>query len=141
MALADASADGANVIVMNRNPIKKALGPTMVFAKLRSGIVILLVLIGVLLRVVWFARSHGTTLQTATVLTLICSAFGWTFLAIWQVNRGSRKLGLNRSTYAQFLSGPRSNDPDENFLRQWTLQLCCAILAVVLCVLAIALAA
>jgi hypothetical protein len=125
------------VTVMNREPTKKASGP-IVLAEVLSGIVILLLLIIVLLWVVWFARSHHTMVPTTTGLALICFAFGWTFLSMWQVNRGCRKLGLTRSTYAQFLSGPRSDDQDERFLWQWTLQFCCAILAIVFCALAFA---
>jgi hypothetical protein len=63
---------------------------------------------------------------------------------MWQLQRGSRKLGWNRSNrtnYTQLLSGPPPDDPDLLSLWRWTLQFCYAILAVVLCMLAIGFAA
>jgi len=48
-----------------------------------------------------------------------------------------RKLGWNRRNYTQFLAGPRPSDGDELVVWRWTFQLCYALLAVVLCVLAI----
>jgi len=62
---------------------------------------------------------------------------------MWRVVRGCQKLGWKRSNYTRFLSGPRPTDtgePDELVIWRWTLQLCYALLAVVLCVLAIVLA-
>ena len=107
-------------------------------AKASSGLTILLGFAGVLLSVVWFVRAHHATIPDNVVLTLICFSFGWTYLAMWKVGRGCRKLGWNRSNYTQFISGPRPADPDELVIWRWTFQLCYAILAVVLCVLAIA---
>ena len=100
----------------------------------------LLGFVAVLCYVVWFARAHYTTIPGALVLTLTCFSFAWTFLSVWQVHRGGRKLGWDRSHYAQFLASPAIDDPDLFFLCRWTLQLCYAALAVVLCMLAIAFA-
>jgi len=98
---------------------------------------VLLGFAAVLLLVSWFYRAHHATVPDNVVLTLVCFSFGWTYLAIWRVSRGCRKLGWSRSNYTQFLSDPRSADPDELAIWRWTLQLCYAILALVLCLLAI----
>jgi hypothetical protein len=48
-----------------------------------------------------------------------------------------RRLGWNRSNMTKLLTGSRPDDPDELFIWQWTLQLCFAIVSVVLCVVAL----
>jgi hypothetical protein len=98
---------------------------------------VLLAFAAVLLFVVWFARSHKATIPDNVALTLVCFSFAWGYLAMWRVVRGCRKLGWKRSNYTRFLSGPRPGDPDELVIWRWTFQLCYALLAAVLCVLAI----
>jgi hypothetical protein len=118
--------------------------PTGILATAPWGLAALLGFVAVLCSVVWFARAHYTTIPFAVVLTLTCFSFGWTFLCIWQLQRGGRKLGWkrsNRTNYTQLLSGPPPDDPDLLFLWRWTLQLLYATLAVVLCMLAIVFAA
>ena len=106
-------------------------------AKLSSGFAVLLGFATVLSSVVWLSRVHHATIPDAVCQTLICFSFGWAYLAIWKVHRGCRKLGWDRSHYTLMLSGPRPDDPDVLLIWQWTLQLCYAVLAVVLCVLAL----
>lgn len=125
---------------MDREPIKKIAGAAGTLANARSGLPVLTGFIVVLCSVVWFARAHDAAMPAAAVLSLICFSFGWTFLSICQVLRGGRKLGGNRSNYTQLLSGSPPDDPDMLFVWRWTLQCCYAILAVVLCVIAIAFA-
>jgi hypothetical protein len=86
-------------------------------------------------------RKSEVTVPDAVCLALICFSFGWAYLAMWRVYRGCSKLGWSRANYTQFLSDPRSDDPDELLIWRWTLQLCFAVLAIVLCVLACAFAA
>jgi hypothetical protein len=74
-------------------------------------------------------------------MTLFCLPLAWVYLSTWNVVRGFRKLGWTRTNYTQFLSDPRSRDVDELFVWRWTVQLCLSLLAVVLCVLALALTA
>jgi hypothetical protein len=129
---------------MDGDPNKNARGPIRILATAPWGLTVLLGYVAVLCSVVWFARVHYTTIPDAVFLTLICLSFAWTFLSIWQLQRGGRKLGWNRSNrtnYAQLLSGPPPDDPDLLFLWRWTLQLCYAVLAGVLCILAITFAA
>jgi hypothetical protein len=110
----------------------------MKIAKPPSGLTVLLGFVAVLLFLAWLYPAHHAMMPDNAALTLVCFSFGWTFLAMWQVSRGCRKLGWKRSNYTQFLSGPRPADPDELAIWRWTFQLCCAILALVLCVLTIA---
>lgn len=129
---------------MDDDPNKNAPRSTWILARDPRGLGILLGFVGVLCSVVWLARAHYRTIPDAVFLTLTCFSFGWTFLSIWQLQRGGRKLGWNRSNrsnYTRLLSGPPPDDPDLLFLWRWTLQFCYAILAVILSMLAIALAA
>jgi hypothetical protein len=92
----------------------------------------------VLLFIVWSARSHKASIPDSVAPTLVCFSFAWAYLAMWRVARGCRKLGWNRSNYTQFLlAGLRPGDGDELVVWRWTFHLCYALLAVVLCVLAI----
>jgi hypothetical protein len=103
----------------------------------RSGLAILAGYVAILLLLFWIARAHRMEIPDAVGLAIICFSFGWTYLAIWKLLRGGRKLGWNRSNLTKLLTGPRPDDPDELFIWQWTLQLCCAILSVVVCVAAL----
>ena len=103
-----------------------------------SGLTVLIGYVLVLLFIVLIARAHSTEIPDAVVLAMICFSFGWTALANWKLVRGGRKLGWNRSNVTKLLTGPRPDDPDELFIWQWTLQLCCASLSVVVCVAALA---
>jgi hypothetical protein len=107
----------------------------------RSGLAVLVGFVAILLFLSWNARAHRTEIPDAVVLATICFSFGWVYLALWELDRGRRRLGWNRSNMTKLLTGPRPDDPDELFIWQWTLQLCCAILSVLLCVVALTLAA
>ena len=104
----------------------------------RSGLAVLVGFVAILLFLSWNARAHRTEIPDAVGLAMICFAFGWSYLAIWKLVRGGRRLGWNRSNLTKLLTGPRPDDPDELFIWQWTLQLCCASLSLVVCVLALA---
>ena len=129
---------------VEQEPNKNTSRSTGILAQAPWGLAVLLGFVTVLCSVVWLARAREATIPDAVFLTLICFSFGWTGLSIWQLQRGGRKLGWNRSNrpnYTQLLSGPPPDDPDLLFLWRWTLQLCYASLAVVLCILAVAFAA
>jgi hypothetical protein len=83
------------------------------------------------------ARAQRTEIPDAVGLAMIGFSFGWTGVANWKLVRGGRRLGWNRSNMTKLLTGSRPDDPDELFIWQWTLQLCCAISSVVLCVVAL----
>ena len=117
---------------------------TGILAHAPRGLAVLVGFATVVCSVVWFARAREATIPNAVFLTLICFSFGWAALSMLLVVRGGRKLGWNRSNrsnYIQLLSGPPPDDPDLLFLWRWTLQLLYAILAAVLCLVAIIFAA
>jgi|SRR5580704_12971996 hypothetical protein len=102
-----------------------------------SGFVVLVGYVAVLSFLVWTARVRRTEIPDSIGLATICFSFAWTYLAIWKLVRGGRRLGWNRSNLTKLLTGPRPDDPDELFIWQWTLQLCCASLSVVVCAAAL----
>jgi protein-S-isoprenylcysteine O-methyltransferase Ste14 len=102
-----------------------------------AGLTVLIGYVVVLLFTVWLARAHRIEIPDAAVLAMICFSFGWVYLALWKLDRGRRRLGWNRSNMTKLLTGSRPDDPDELFIWQWTLQLCFAIVSVVLCVVAL----
>ena len=112
----------------------------MILPRTWSAPLILIGYSGAVSFVVWSAHSHSAGLPSDVVLALTSFSFGWAFLSILQVNRGCRRLGLKRSNYTQLLSMARPTGPDELFIWQWTIQVCCAILAVVIVVLGLAFA-
>ena len=129
---------------MEQDPNKNASRSTGILTQAPWALAVLFGFGTVLCSMVWFARARNATIPDAVFFTLICFSFGWTYLAIWQVIRGGRKLGWNRSNRSnstQLLSSPPPDDPDLLFLWRWSLQLCYSTLAVVLCMLAIAFAA
>jgi|SRR5208282_4209250 len=80
--------------------------------------------------------AAGTTLIQA--LTEFC--FLWaaiSLLLMWRGRRRLRSLGLKGTHLWRLLSGSRPSDPEELFFWRWTLQVCCAVLTMVLCVLAL----
>jgi hypothetical protein len=107
----------------------------------QSGLPILIGYVAVLLFAVWIARAHRMEIPDAVGLAMICFSFGWTYLSIWKLVRGGLRLGWNRSNLTKLLTGPRPDDPDELFMWRWTLQLCCASLSVVVCVVILAFSA
>ena len=101
------------------------------------GLVVLLGFVAVLLFVVWRARTSSVAIPLPMALSFICFSFGWVYLASWKTVWGCRKIGYDRSNFTKLLSGPRPDDPDELLIWNWTLQLCYAVFAVLLCVLAL----
>jgi hypothetical protein len=93
------------------------------------GIVILIAFLLVDLGLTIFARVRGKTLSDNASMALFCFILGWAYLSMWQVLRGCAALGLDRSSYAQFIWRPRSTDPEEAFLWRWTFHELCAFAA------------
>jgi hypothetical protein len=98
-------------------------------ALIPPGIVILTVFVLVDLGLTIFARVRRKALSDNAVLALVCFVFEWAFLSIWQVLRGCAALGLDRSSYAQFIWRPRATGPEEAFLWRWTFHELCAFAA------------
>jgi hypothetical protein len=97
---------------------------------------ILLGLLVVIPLFLWFAWARPTTLVDSVLVTLFCLSFGWVFVSMALCFRSLRKLGLDGQGRLRLFSGPRPSDPDE--LRAWRLgwQFMYAVLAVLLCIIA-----
>jgi hypothetical protein len=120
---------------MSQNSPVKPSGFKRTLAKASpSGIAVLLGYVAALLFIVARARKHSVVIPEAVGLGLICFSFGWAFLSMWKIVRGCRKLGYDRSNYTKLLSEPHPDDPDEFVIWLWTLQLCYAVFAALLCV-------
>jgi len=106
-------------------------------AKATTALAILLAFLVVIPLTLWFAWRHHTTFANPILVTLFCFAFAWMFVSMVLCYRGLRKLGLDGQGRLRLFSGPRPSDPDE--LRAWLLgwQFMYAVLAVLLCMIAI----
>lgn len=105
--------------------------------KATTGLTILLAFLVVIPFTLRFAWAHHTTLVNPILVTLFCLSFAWVFVSMVLCYRRLRKLGLDGEGRMHLFSGPRPSDPDE--LRAWLLgwHFICAVLAVLLCMIAI----
>jgi hypothetical protein len=112
-------------------------GAVAVLVKATWALSILLGLLVVIPLFLWLAWARPTTLIDSVFVTLFCLSFGWVFVSMALCFRSLRKLGLDGQGRLRLFSGPRPSDPDE--LRAWRLgwQFLYAVLAVLLCMIAI----
>lgn len=105
-----------------------------------TGLTVLVAFLVVIPFTLWFAWAHHTTLLNPILVTLFCVSFAWVNASMVLCYRGLRKLGLDGEGRLRLFSGPRPSDPDE--LRVWLLgwHFMCAVLAVLLCMIAIPIA-
>jgi hypothetical protein len=89
----------------------------------------------------WFAWIHRSTIADFIPVSLFCASFAWLLVSLFQLNTTLRKLGLDPEGRTRLFSGPRPDDPDE--LRAWRCgwQFLYAVLAVLVCMLAVPVAA
>lgn len=108
--------------------------------KAMSALSILLGLVVVIPLTLWLAWAHHTTIADSVLLTLFCLSFGWCLVSMALCYRRLRELGLDGEGRLRLFSGPRPDDPDE--LRAWLLgwHFVFAVLAVMLCMIAIPMA-
>jgi hypothetical protein len=101
---------------------------------------ILLGLLVVIPLLLWFAWARPTTLVDSLLVTLFCLSFGWVFVSMALCFRSLGKLGLDGQGRLRLFSGPRPSDADE--LRAWRLgwHFMSAVLAVILCMIAMPIA-
>jgi hypothetical protein len=85
----------------------------------------------------WFAWRHASTFANPIAETLFCISFAWAVVSNLRMQRGLRKLGLSPSDRMRVFSGPRPDDPDELYAWKWAWQFLYAIIAVMLCMIAI----
>jgi hypothetical protein len=88
----------------------------------------------------WFTWRRPSTFALQIADTLFCIAFAWGMVSTLRMLRGLRKLGLNPSNRMRVLSGPRPDDPDELYVWNWAWQFLYAVIAVMLCMIAIPIA-
>lgn len=102
-----------------------------------SALSILLGLLVVIPLTLWFAWARHTTVLNPILVTLFCLSFGWGLVSMALCFRSLRKLGLDGQGRLRLFSGPRPADPDE--LRAWQLgwHFMYAVLAVMVCMIAI----
>jgi len=106
-----------------------------ILAQVPSGLSVLAAVASVEIGALLLARWHRRALPDSIALRMVCFIFAWSFLSMWQVIRGCARLGLDRSSYADFLLAKKTTDPDEAFLWRWTIHEFCAFLALGLLVL------
>jgi hypothetical protein len=98
-----------------------------------------LVLVALLPITWWLIRDSQSSKAGQVIFAISVSVLLWACTAIFQVCRRGRKLGLNRSNLARFLSGGRPSDPEELLVWQWVLQVCYAVAVFVICMVALTL--
>ena len=103
------------------------------------GLAMPIVLVALLPITWWSIRDSESSKAGQVIFALSVSAMLWACIAIFQVCRRGRKLGLNRSNLGRFLSDGRPSDPEELLLWQWVLQVCYATAAFVVCMVALTL--
>lgn len=89
---------------------------------------------------VWMAVSgpHSETALSA-ISWVVAFNMIWGGVSLLLLMRGRGKLGPNRRRDIGLLA-EKPDHPDELFVWNWTLQLCCAVIAVVICVIALVIA-
>jgi hypothetical protein len=121
---------------MNKRLDERFQGAVAGLVKATWTLSILLGLLVVIPLFLWFAWARPTTLVDSVLVTLFCLSFGWVFVSMALCFRSLRKLGLDGQGRLRLFSGPRPSDPDE--LRAWQLgwHFMSAVLAVILCIIA-----
>jgi hypothetical protein len=85
----------------------------------------------------WFAWIGHSSIAYSIAQSLFCICFGWLLISLVQLQRNLRKLGLGPEGRTQLFSKQRPDDPDELSAWKWGWQFMYAILAVLLCLIAI----
>jgi uncharacterized membrane protein (DUF106 family) len=107
------------------------------FVKAVSGLGMVLAFVVVIPLFLWFAWAHKASNVDSIPTTLFCLAFAWLFVSMSQCFRTLRKLELSPQGRMRQFSGPRPDDPSELRAWQWGWHFMYAVIAVLLCMLAI----
>jgi uncharacterized membrane protein (DUF106 family) len=107
------------------------------FVKAVSGLGMVLAFVVVIPLFLWFAWAHKASNVDSILTTLFCLAFAWLFVSMSQCFRTLRKLELSPQGRMRQFSGPRPDDPSELRAWQWGWHFMYAVIAVLLCMLAI----
>jgi hypothetical protein len=105
-----------------------------------SGLAALVAFLIVIPLTLWISWRRASTFTYPIAVTLFCLAFAWAAVSMLQTQRALRKLGLSPSDRMRVFSGRRPDDPDEFYAWKWAWQFVYAIIAVLLCMIAIPIA-
>jgi hypothetical protein len=107
-----------------------------IFGRAVTGLTILVGFLVVIPFTLWFAWIHPSSIANSIVTSLFCVSFAWGLISLFQLQRSLRKLGLGPEGRTRLFSGPRPDDPDELRAWRWGWQFLYAVLAVLLCMIA-----
>ncbi len=88
----------------------------------------------------WFAWAHRLTAAGAlypVIETVFCVSWGFVLVSTLQVHRAIRKLGLSGNEAKILFSGTRPADPDELVAWKWGWRFMYAIIATLVCMMAL----
>jgi hypothetical protein len=122
---------------MSERLVEGFQGTVTSLVKVIGALSILLGLLVVIPLFLWSAWARPTRLVDSILATLFCLSFGWLFVSMALCFRSLRKLGLDGQARLRLFSGTRPSDPDE--LRAWRLgwHFMSAVLAVIMCMIAV----
>jgi hypothetical protein len=88
----------------------------------------------------WSAWGHHLTLIDAlysAIVTVFCASWGFALVSMLQIHRAIRKLGLSGNEAKSLFSGTRPIDPDELAAWRWGWRFMYAIIATLVCMMAL----
>jgi hypothetical protein len=109
-----------------------------IFSRAGTGLTILVGFLVVIPLTLWFTWAGHSPIAYSFAVSLFCLSFGWLLVSMLQLNRSLGKLGLGpegRTRLFSMKSPPE--DPDELRAWRWAWQFMYAVLAVLLCMIAI----
>ena len=103
-----------------------------------TGLTALLGFLIVIPLTLWFAWGGNSAIAYSIAQSLFCVSFAWLLISLLQLQRNLRKLGLGAEGRTRLFSMRLPpDDPDELRAWRWGWQFMYAVLAVVLCIVAI----
>lgn len=88
----------------------------------------------------WFAWNHhltGSEALYSVIETLFCLSWGFVLVSMLQIHRAIRRLGISGEEAKTLFSGTRPTDPDELIAWKWGWRFMYAIIAALVCMLAL----
>ncbi len=122
---------------MDKQSVGKVQYGLGVIVKATTGLTILSGFLVVIPLTLWFAWARHSAMANSIAVSLFCLSFAWVLTSLLQLNRSLRKLGVGPEGRTRLFSGPRPNNTDELRAWRWGWQFLYAVLAVLLCMIAI----
>jgi hypothetical protein len=108
-----------------------------IFVRAVTGLTILMGFLVVIPLTLWFAWARHSPIAYSIAQSVFCLSFAWGLISLFQLQRSLRKLGLSPEGSTQLFSMKSPpEDPDEFCAWRWGWQFMYAILAVLLCMIA-----